>query len=96
MQVSSYINIFILVNQEFWGSLNDVADEEENETFIIVHLEGAGVDDKGEQVSGLGGMGSWNCSKTDGVYGPPCMVPRPTGQDVTCYNSCDCGFQIHV
>ena len=68
--------------------MNDVADEETEDTFIIVHLEGAGVDDIGSKVTGKGGMGSWNCSRTDGIYGPPCTVPRPFGQDMTCYASC--------
>ena len=75
--------------QEFKGSLNDVADEEEDETFIIVHLEGAGVDDYGNEVTGAGGKGSWNDSRTDGMYGPPCSVPRPDGHDITCYKSCE-------
>ena len=70
--------------------MNDVADEEVEETFIIVHLEGAGVDDIGGKVSGNGGFGSWNCSRTDGMYGAPCTVPRPFGQDITCYSSCRC------
>ena len=77
-------------SQEFLGSLNDVADEEEDETFIIVHLEGGGMYDQGKEVSGLGGLGSWNCSRTDGKFGAPCSVPRPQGQDVTCYSSCGC------
>ena len=89
------VKIF-LANQEFSGSLNDVADEEENETFIIVHLEGAGVDDDGDQVTGKGGLGSWNCSRTDGIYGPPCMVPRPDSFDTKCYRSCVCKYPINV
>jgi len=75
--------------QEFKGSLNDVADEQEDETFIIVHMEGGGYDDYGDKVSGAGGGGSWNCTRTDGPYGPPCPIPRPEGHDFTCYKSCE-------
>ena len=82
-------------SQEFLGSLNDVADEEEDETFIIIHLEGGGMYDQGKEVSGLGGLGSWNCSRTDGKFGAPCSVPRPQGQDVTCYSSCGCMCAIN-
>jgi len=72
--------------QEFKGSLNDVADEEEDETFIIVHLEGAGYDDHGDKVTGAGGGGSWNDSRTDGIYGPPCNIEM---KEFTCYKSCE-------
>ena len=75
--------------------MNDVADEEIEDTFIIVHLEGAGVDDDGANVSGKGGLGSWNCSRTNGIYGPPCTLPRPFGQDITCYRSCGCKIFVN-
>ena len=89
------LKIWTIANQEFRGSLNDVADEEIEDTFIIVHLEGAGVDDDGANVSGKGGLGSWNCSRTDGIYGPPCTLPRPYGQDITCYRSCGCKIFVN-
>jgi hypothetical protein len=72
--------------------LSDVADEEKEETFIIVHLEGAGKNDHGNEVTNKGGMGSWNVSRTNGPLGAPCELPRPMGHDETCYMSCDCRF----
>ena len=81
---------FISASQQFRGSLSNVADEEENETFIIVHLEGAGKDDHGHEVTNKGGMGSWNVSRTNGPLGPPCTLPRPMGHQETCYKSCSC------
>ena len=38
--------------------------------------------------SGPTGWGSWNCSRSDGPYGPPCVVPRPAGHELTCYDTC--------
>ena len=70
--------------------MDDVADEEETETFIVVHLEGAGKDDHGHNVTNRGGMGSWNVSRTNGPLGPPCVLPRPMGQEEVCYQSCKC------
>ena len=67
-----------------------MADEETDETFIVVHLEGGGINDHGQQVIGLGGMGSWNTSRTNGPLGPPCTVPRPKDQPIECYRSCQC------
>ena len=70
--------------------MDDVADEEETETFIVVHLEGAGKNDHGHNVTNRGGMGSWNVSRTNGPLGPPCVLPRPMGQEEVCYQSCKC------
>ena len=34
------------------------------------------------------GFGSWNCSRSDGPFGPPCVVPRPEGHELPCYDTC--------
>ena len=77
-----------LGSQQFRGGLSDVADEETEETFIIVHLEGAGKGDQGNEVINKGGMGSWNVSRTNGPLGAPCELPRPEANEEICYNSC--------
>ena len=33
---------------------------------------------------GNGMDGTWNCSRTDGPLGPPCVLPRPDGWLSTC------------
>jgi len=34
------------------------------------------------------GMGSFNCSRTDGPLGPPCDTDRARWGEITCYESC--------
>jgi len=75
-------------SQQFKGGLSDVADEETEDTFIIVHLEGAGKGDHGNEVINKGGMGSWNVSRTNGPLGAPCQLPRPEANEEICYKSC--------
>ncbi len=65
------------------GGLDDVADEDTDGGFIVVHGDGYG-----DPPSHPGEWGSWNCSRTDGPLGPPCMLPRPDGHHVHCYDSC--------
>ena len=73
-------------SQEFYGGLDDVADEDLDGGFIVVHGDGWG-----NPSAGSSGWGSWNCSRTDGPLGPPCEVPRPRGFEVPCYDTCpDC------
>ena len=50
--------------------------------FILVWPDG--------NADGWDGMGSWNCSRTDGPLGPPCILPRtPYLPDYpVCYPSC--------
>ena len=38
--------------------------------------------------TGPTGFGSWNCSRSDGPFGPPCVVPRPEGHELPCYDTC--------
>ena len=48
----------------------------------MVHGDGNGDSVTGKQ--------SWNCSRTDGPLGPPCVLPRPD-DFVQCYETCpDC------
>ena len=70
-------------SQEFEGGLNDVADEDPDGGFIVVHGNGYG-DSPSDST-----WGSWNCSKTNGPLGPPCVLPRPDDQPVHCYDSCE-------
>lgn len=70
-------------SQEYEGGLNDVADEDPDGGFIVVHANGYG-----DSPSDLT-WGSWNCSRTDGPLGPPCLLPRPDDQPVHCYDSCE-------
>ncbi len=65
-----------------------MADEESDGGFIVVHLVGGGKNDHGHYVTGRGGWGSWNCSRTDGPLGPPCTLPRPESHPMQCYDSC--------
>ena len=81
-------------SQQFKGGLSDVADEETEDTFIIVHLEGAGKGDHGNEVINKGGMGSWNVSRTNGPLGAPCQLPRPEANEEICYKSCPCKYNI--
>ena len=74
--------------------MSDVADEETEDTFIIVHLEGAGKGDHGNEVINKGGMGSWNVSRTNGPLGAPCQLPRPEANEEICYKSCPCKYNI--
>ena len=71
-------------SQEYEGGLNDVADEDTDGGFIVVHGNGYG-----DPSAILPNWGSWNCSKTDGPMGPPCVLPRPEDQPVHCYDSCE-------
>ena len=45
----------------------------------MVHGDGNGDSVTGKQ--------SWNCSRTDGPLGPPCVLPRPD-DFVQCYETC--------
>ena len=67
-----------------------------HESFTIVHLQGAGKNDHGDNVTGLGGWGSHNCSRTDGPLGPPCELPRPNHHLINCYTSCGCMFNSNI
>ena len=61
---------------------DDASDEDPDGGFIVVHGDGNGDSVTGKQ--------SWNCSRTDGPLGPPCVLPRPD-DFVQCYDSCpDC------
>ena len=69
--------------KKFLNSVSDDAsDEDPDGGFIVVHGDGNGDSPSGKQ--------SWNCSRTDGPLGPPCVLPRPD-DFVQCYDSCpDC------
>ena len=70
-------------SQEYEGGLNDVADEDPEGGFIVVHGDGYG-DPSSSQFL----WGSWNCTRTDGPLGPPCELPRPLGYSMHCYDTC--------
>ena len=69
-------------SQEYRGGLDDVANDDEDGGFIVVHGDGFGDPSSGRN------WGSWNCSRTDGPSGPPCVLPRPEGFEIHCYESC--------
>ena len=66
-----------------WRKMDDVADEDPDGGFIAVHAQGYG-----DPSTGLKWQ-SWNCSRTDGPLGPPCLLPRPPGYETQCYDTCD-------
>lgn len=68
--------------QAYPGGLDDVADEDTDGGFLVVHGDGCGGTSTGAY------LGSWNCSRTDGPLGPPCVLPRPQGQEFPCYDNC--------
>jgi poly(3-hydroxybutyrate) depolymerase len=70
-------------SQVYPGGLDDVADEDANGGFIVAHGDGWGDPSSGH------GWGSWNCSRTpvDGTS-PPCQLPRPSGLEIHCYDTC--------
>ena len=70
-------------SQEYEGGLNDVADEDQDGGFIVVHGDGYG-----DPSSSSFLWGSWNCTRTDGPLGPPCVLPRPLGYSIHCYDTC--------
>ncbi len=65
------------------GGLDDVSDEDPDGGFFVVHGNGCG------ETSFPGRfIASWNCSRTDGPLGPPCVLPRPENSGFPCYDSC--------
>ena len=65
-----------------WRGMDTVSDEDPDGSFIAIHGQGYGDPSSGPAWQ------SWNCSRTDGPLGPPCVLPRPTGQHTHCYESC--------
>ena len=65
-----------------WRKMDDVADEDPDGGFIAIHAQGYG-----DPSSGIKWQ-SWNCSRTDGPLGPPCVLPRPAGYETQCYDTC--------
>ena len=65
-----------------WRGMDSVADEDSDGGFIAIHGQGYGDPSAGPRWQ------SWNCSRTDGPLGAPCVLPRPTGQHTHCYESC--------
>ena len=70
------------IGQMYEGGLDDVADEDTEGGFIVIHGNGYGDPSSGP------GWGSWNCSRTDGPLGAPCVLPRPEGHSIHCYDTC--------
>ena len=70
------------IGQMYEGGLDDVADEDTEGGFIVIHGNGHGDPSSGP------GWGSWNCSRTDGPLGAPCVIPRPEGHSIHCYDTC--------
>ena len=69
-------------SQEY-NRLDDVADEDKDGGFIVVRGDGWG-----NPSDAPSGSRSWNCSRTDGPLGPPCLIPRPRGHEYQCSDTC--------
>ena len=65
-----------------WRGMDSVADDDPDGGFIAIHGQGYG-----DPSAGVNWQ-SWNCSRTDGPLGAPCVLPRPTGRHTHCYESC--------
>ena len=70
-------------NSQAFNQLEDVSDEDEDGGFILVRGNGVGDPSTPDE-----NWGSWNCSRTDGPLGPPCVLPRPESDPTHCYESC--------
>ena len=58
-----------------FNQLEEVSDEDEEGGFILVRGNGVGDPSTPDE-----NWGSWNCSRTDGPLGAPCVLPRPGRQ----------------